>query len=173
MKRLLFNLKHIKAYLTGAPVFESDYYRQSELTRLVNLFACVDLDQWKGLKVLEVGAGFGHIGAIFSQLGFDVTSTDGRPEHVAHMQKQGRKAFVLDLDTSGVDEAGAFDLILALCRTVGFRTVRHISHAVGNWELGRFDWKLRGTNGWKREGVNLRKMWICGKDSPSPSKIGS
>lgn len=234
MKRLLFNLKHVKDYLTGAPIFESDYYRESELARLVNLFACVDLDQWKGLKILEVGAGFGHIGGIFSQLGFDVTSTDGRPEHVAHMQKRGRKAFVLDLDTTGVDEAGAFDLILAFgvlyhlaeperflhscgkkakilvletcvsdscepiikpipekaqgwrgqdqalsavgcrpspswiettCRAAGFSTIRDISSAVGNWQLGCFDWEPRGTNEWRREGVNLRKMWICEKDS--------
>jgi SAM-dependent methyltransferase len=234
MKRLLFNLTHVKDYLTGTPVFELDYYRESVLARLMNLFAYVDLDKWKDMQVLEVGAGFGHIGGIFTQLGFDVTSTDGRPEHVAHMQKRGRKAFVLDLDATGVDEAGEFDLILAFgvlyhlaeperflhscgkkakilvletsvsdsfesiikpipekaqgwrgqdqalsslgcrpspawiettCRAAGFSKIRDVSSAIGNWELGRFDWERRGTNESRRDGVNLRKMWVCEKDS--------
>ncbi len=65
------------------------------------------------MKVLEVGAGIGHIGAAFAQLGFDVTSTDGRPEYVERMKLEGWKAFVLDLDKTGVDQVGDFDLILA------------------------------------------------------------
>jgi SAM-dependent methyltransferase len=111
--RFLLNLRALAGYLTGKSIFELGYYRESELTRLMNLFAHVDLERWRGMRVLEVGAGIGHIGAIFAQLGFDVTSTDGRPEYVEKMRAQGRKAFVLDLDKTDVDKAGDFDLILA------------------------------------------------------------
>jgi hypothetical protein len=65
------------------------------------------------MRMLEVGAGLGHLGDAFAQLGFDVTSTDGRQEHVDEMKARGRKAFVLDLDSTGVDEAGDFEIILA------------------------------------------------------------
>jgi SAM-dependent methyltransferase len=99
--------------LTGTSVFETGYYRESQLTRLLNLFAHVDLDRWRDMRILEVGAGLGHLGDAFAQLGFDVTSTDGRAEHVAGMKARGRQAFVLDLDRTGVDEVGDFDLILA------------------------------------------------------------
>jgi SAM-dependent methyltransferase len=99
--------------LTGKSVFETGYYRESQLTRLLNLFAHVDLDRWRGMRILEVGAGLGHLGDAFAKLGFDVTSTDGRAEHVAAMKARGRQAFVLDLDSTGVDEVGDFDLILA------------------------------------------------------------
>jgi len=138
---------------------------------------------------------------------------------------------VIDLDTTGVDEVGDFDLVLAFgvlyhlaepehflsscrktvqvlllescvcdaaepvikqiteatgwrgqdqalnrvgcrpspswveekCRAAGFSEVRDISNAIGNWEIGRFDWDLRGTGVWQRNGVNLRKLWVCQK----------
>lgn len=113
MARGRLYLRRLADRLAGVPVFRSGYYRESELARLANLFAHVDLDRWRGMRVLEVGAGLGHLGDAFEHLGFDVTSTDGRPEYVAQMRARGRTAFVLDLDRTGVDEVGAFDLILA------------------------------------------------------------
>jgi hypothetical protein len=110
--RVPFNVRVLAERLSGKSVFETSYYRESQLTRLVNLFAHVDLDRWRGMNVLEVGAGQGHLGDVFVKLGFDVTSTDGRPEHVASMQKRGRKAFILDLDTTRVDDVGDFGIIL-------------------------------------------------------------
>lgn len=90
-----------------------DRYRESELTRLANLFAHVDLARYKGMKVLEVGAGLGRLGEAFALLGFDVTSSDGRPEHVEQMRRVGRKAVVLDLDRQVLRDAGRFDIVLA------------------------------------------------------------
>ncbi len=29
--------------------------------------------------------------------------------------------------------------------------------------IGRFDWDPKGTGEWKRDGVNLRKMWVAEK----------
>lgn len=113
MNRLLLALRVLAGHLVGRPVFESRHYRESELARLANLFAHADLERWKGLRVLEVGAGLGRFGDAFEQLGFDVTSTDGRREYVERMRARGRKAFVLDLDAASLDELDDFDLILA------------------------------------------------------------
>ncbi|HEV8529692.1 MAG TPA: methyltransferase domain-containing protein [Actinomycetes bacterium] len=111
--RFPFKVRVLAERLAGKSIFETGYYRESELTRLLNLFAHVDVERWRGLRVLEVGAGLGHLGDAFVQLGFDVTSTDGRSEHVEEMKRRGRQAFVLDLESTGVDEVGEFDLILA------------------------------------------------------------
>lgn len=113
MRRFSFNMKHLLAFLARRPVFELPYYRESELSRLMNLFAHVDLDAWRGMKVLEVGAGLGHIGDVFAELGFEVTSTDGRPEHVERMKARGRDAFVLDLDAAGIGGARGYDIVVA------------------------------------------------------------
>jgi SAM-dependent methyltransferase len=219
--------------LSGKSIFAAGYYRESQLTRLVSLFAQVDLERWKGLKILEVGSGLGDLGDAFTQIGFDVTSTDGRAEHVEAIRGRGRKAFVLDLDSTGVDEVGDFGLILAfgvlyhlarpeefirscgkhakvllletavcdrkepaiqwvdepggwrgkdqalggrgcrpspswvegVCREAGFTSVRDISSPLGNWRIGSFDWTPEDTGEWRRNGVNLRKMWVCERDT--------
>lgn len=111
--RVPFKIRVLAERLSGKSIFEAGYYRESQQTRLLNLFAHVDLERWRGMRVLEVGAGLGHLGDVFSQLGFDVTSSDGRPEHVEAMRARGRQAIVLDLDNSSVEEVGDFDLILA------------------------------------------------------------
>ena len=228
VNRTLLRLKLLGSFLTGGKIFDTAYYRESELTRLMNLFAQVDLDRWRGMRVLEVGAGPGRLGDAFVKLGFPVTSSDGRPEHVDALRSRGRDAFVLDLDRTPVDDTGEFDLILAFgvlyhlaqpafflrgcrkakvllletavcdslapvletvregggwrsqdqavsrvgtrpspswveeqCRGAGFDSVRDISNSLGNWSIGRFDWEARGTGEWRREGTNLRKMWVC------------
>lgn len=231
MQRVPFTAQVLLERLSGKAIFEASYYRESQLTRLMNLFAHVDLERWKGMRVLEVGAGLGALGDVLRQLGFDVTHSDGRPEHVEGMKKRGRKAFVLDLDSTGVDTAGDFDLILSfgvlyhlaepenfllscgkkakvllletsvcdrnepviqwidepggwrgtdqalrtracrpspswvenVCRQAGFTSIRDVSSSVGNWRIGCFDWEPRNTGEDRREGVNLRKMWVCEK----------
>ena len=231
MNRMLLSMKMLATRLAGKTVFESGHYRESELTRLLNLFTQVDVERWRGMTVLEVGAGLGHLGDVFVQLGFDVTSIDGREEYVERMKARGRKAFVVDLDRTGVDEVGDFDLVLAFgvlyhlgecerfirscgrrasvllletvvndspepviqrieeaggwrgrdqavnrygcrpspswieetCRSAGFDVVRDISSPIANWESAIFDWEPRGNGEWRRDGVNLRKMWVFEK----------
>lgn len=228
MRRALLTLSRVVDRLAGRSIFESASYREAELARLLNLFAFIDLDDWRGHRLLEVGAGLGHMGGAFADLGFDVTFSDGRPEHVERMRRDGRKALILDLDTADLGEAGEWDVVLAFgvlyhleeperflrsaaraarilvlescvadlleaellrvperrgpwgadqalggtgcrpspawvertCREAGFDSVRDISSPVGNWSIGRFDWQPRGTGEWRREGVNLRKMWL-------------
>jgi SAM-dependent methyltransferase len=111
--RVPFKARVLVERLLGRSVFEASYYRESQYTRLMNLFAHVDLDRWKGMRVLEVGAGLGHLGEAFQQLGFDVKSTDGRPEHVKAMNARGLDASILDLNAASVDDFRGFDIVLA------------------------------------------------------------
>lgn len=105
--------KELLHQLAGRHVFDLDRYRESELTRLMNLFAHADIEQWREKKILEVGAGLGRIGDVFADLGFEIVSTDNRVEYVEEIRRRGRNAFVLDLDTTSVEDAGDFDVILA------------------------------------------------------------
>ncbi|MBZ0110913.1 MAG: class I SAM-dependent methyltransferase [Thermoanaerobaculia bacterium] len=214
--------------LRGKSVFDSAFYRESEVTRLNNLFAHVDLEQWRDARLLEVGAGFGRLGDAFVQLGFDVTATDGRPEYVQRMISRGRQAHVLDLDQSTPEAFEGYDVVLAFgvlyhlsqprkflescgptvkavwlesvvsdslepivsdqreamgwrgkdqalagrgCRPspswvestskdVGFDSVRDISSPLANWSTASYDWKACNDGSWRRQGKNLRKMWI-------------
>lgn len=68
-----------------------------------------------GKKVLELGAGFGDIGAAFAALGADLTYTEGRHEHVEEIWRRhpGAKATALDAEL-GIPLKGPFDLILHL-----------------------------------------------------------
>jgi SAM-dependent methyltransferase len=233
LQRIPLASRTVLERLSGRSIFEARYYRESELSRLANLFAHVDVERWRGLNVLEVGAGLGHLGDAFAHLGFDVTSTDGRAEHVEAMQARGRPSFVLDLDQQNVDQAGDFGLILAFgvlyhlarpeeflrscavksrvllldtvvcderepvikwvresggwlgkdqatggrgcrpspswveqtCADAGFANVRDISSPLANWAIGKFDWEPHFTGEWSRNGVNLRKMWVCERGS--------
>ncbi len=229
LRRVPFSARILAERLSGKSIFEASHYRESNLTRLVNLFAHADVERWRGMRVLEVGAGLGHLGDAFADLGFDVTSTDGRQEHVEAMRARGRESSVLDLDLTGVNEAGDFELILAFgvlyhlahpeeflhscgktakvllletavcdhrepvvdwitesggwrgkdqavsgrgcrpspswvegtCREAGFDVVRDVSSPLGDWSSGTFSWEPRDSGEWRRNGVNLRKMWVC------------
>lgn len=233
LRRAPFSARILMERLSGKPIFAAGHYREANLSRLANLFAHVDVESWRGMKVLEVGAGLGYLGDAFAALGFDVTSTDGRPEHVAAMKTRGRESFLLDLDHTGVDQVGEFELVLAFgvlyhlarpeeflrscgktarvllletavsdrrepvidwvseasgwrgqdqavsgrgcrpspawveatCHDAGFGIVRDISSPVGNWRSGTFGWEPRDTGEWRRDGVNLRKMWVCERSS--------
>ncbi len=113
IRHFLRRLRHLPLFVSGRPVFEGPLYREAELARLANLFGHVDLEQWKGLRILEVGAGLGHLGDAFRQLGFDVTSSDGRAEHVERMRAAGKNALVLDLDSVDPNIIADFDIVLA------------------------------------------------------------
>ncbi len=233
--RLPFRARVLAERLSGRSIFEAGYYRESQLTRLMNLFAHVDVESLRGKRILEVGSGLGHLGDAFTQLGFDVTSTDGRREHVQSMRERGRQSFMLDLDKTkdldllAGDDKGPFDIVLSFgvlyhlahpaeflsacaektkilfletavsdhvepvvdwvnepggwrgqdqamaglacrpspawvertSREAGFDKVRDISTPLGNWTVGSFDWESRNDGTWRRDGMNLRKMWVC------------
>jgi SAM-dependent methyltransferase len=107
------NIVPLVRYLFGESIFTVGYYREPELSRMLNLFAHVNIQTWKGLKILETGAGHGAMGKLLLDLGYDVTSTDGRVEFVEIMKNTKRKAAVLDVNKQEVSEVGDFDVILS------------------------------------------------------------
>jgi SAM-dependent methyltransferase len=229
--RVILTARILADRLRGKAIFESPHYREAELSRLANLFAHVDLERWRGMKVLEVGAGFGRFGDAFQQLGFDVTSSDGRAEYVQRMAARGRRSFQLDLEQVTPQNLAGYDLVVAFgvlyhlkdparllkacgksvavllletsvsdrldpvlnplpertgwfgpdqalsgtgcrpspswveatLRDSGFTRIRDISTSIANWVVGSFDWEPRNSGESRRDGVNLRKMWICEK----------
>lgn len=69
-------------------------------------------DEWfRGKTVLDVGCGHGNNGKRLWELGAKVTFTDGRPEYVTRLQREGFTAFVMDNDKEWTVE-GPFDLIV-------------------------------------------------------------
>jgi SAM-dependent methyltransferase len=68
-----------------------------------------------GKRVLELGAGYGDIGAWFTQYGAEVTCVEGRPENVAVIQRRHPKVRALGADLDGLWPIdGEYDLILHL-----------------------------------------------------------
>ena len=95
MRHFLRRLGQLPYLLGGRTAFETPAYREAGLARLANLFAHADVERWAGYRVLEVGAGLGQLGDGFRHLGFQVTSSDGRAEHVEKMRAMGKEALVL------------------------------------------------------------------------------
>ena len=57
LRRVPFSARILMERLSGKSIFEASHYRESNLTRLVNLFAHVDVERWRRMRCLEVGAG--------------------------------------------------------------------------------------------------------------------
>lgn len=84
---------------------------------LVRYVAEAEVD-FAGMNVLEIGAGLGAPGLVAAARGANVTSTDGRTEALALIQKNadrnGLSIEVGQLDWSAPpDDLGTFDLVLA------------------------------------------------------------
>jgi SAM-dependent methyltransferase len=59
------------------------------------------VDWFRGKKLLEVGCGYGDIGASFATLGAEVTCSDGRAEHLAVVRQRYPKVRALLADIDG------------------------------------------------------------------------
>lgn len=88
-------------------------------------------DQWRELRVaairayygdgffrhktlLELGCGYGDIGARFARLGATVTCADGRPEHLAVLRERWPDLTAVQADLDREWPFGAYDVILHL-----------------------------------------------------------
>ena len=89
-------------------------YNVSRPKRIREITERWGVDSFRGKTLLEVGAGYGHIGAEFaSTYGADVLCTDARPEYVEMIKKLHPqvKAAVQDLEKPWPQEE-TFDLLL-------------------------------------------------------------
>jgi SAM-dependent methyltransferase len=62
--------------------FDNDFYSNWRTTRIQAIVDHYGPEWFQGKKILEVGCGYGHIGAFFAKLGADVTCSDARVENV-------------------------------------------------------------------------------------------
>ena len=106
--------------------FDKSYYelRMKRITKILEIFGT---DYFKGKKLLEVGGGFGDIGAFFACLGASVVSAEYRTTNrnmasVMHRNISGFKSVFCDVENdftyfrkyAGSSVNSKFDLILCL-----------------------------------------------------------
>ena len=67
----------------------------------------------EGRKVLDVGAGVGHLAQYFVKHGCDVTCTDGRRSNIDRLRElyPGLKSSVCDVQTEALSTLGMFDVV--------------------------------------------------------------
>jgi SAM-dependent methyltransferase len=96
--------------------FTGDYeiWRVKRIAKVLELLG-PDWD-WKGKRVLELGSGFGDIGAFFADAGADVVCVEGRVENLSVAKLRHRKLtnikFVHRNIETGFSDLGRFDVII-------------------------------------------------------------
>lgn len=86
-------------------------YANWTLVRTKKLISILGKNWFPGKSILDVGCGHGNNGKRLAALGARVTFTDGRPQYVLDIQREGFPAFVMDNDKEWT-VAGPFDLII-------------------------------------------------------------
>lgn len=111
--------------------FTGDYelWRVNRIRKVVELMG-VDWD-WQGKSVLELGAGYGEMGAFFADAGADVTLVDGRVENLCiaklrYQRKLPDMKFVHRDVEADISDLGRFDVI------IHFGLLYHISDVEKN-----------------------------------------
>ncbi len=89
-----------------------NYWRDKRVTAIISHFSPL---WFKGKKILELGCGFGDIGAVFAALGAEVTCSEARQEHVDELKKRysHMKAIKANMENEWPFEE-QYDLILHL-----------------------------------------------------------
>lgn len=92
-----------------------DLWRVKRLSKMLELLG---LEWFPGKRVLELGAGHGDMGAVFADLGAQVTCVEGRDENLVFGRLKHRGVTGLDFVKMDLDQdfrsLGDFDLILHL-----------------------------------------------------------
>jgi len=83
-----------------------DHYPQWRAKRVAAIRDHFGADFFSGKMLLEVGCGFGAIGAEFAALGACVTCSDGRPGHIAEVRQ--RRPEVAETVVADLDKPWAF-----------------------------------------------------------------
>lgn len=105
-----------KSYATrtdGLFHYTYDLWRVMRMSKVLELYG---LDQIPGMRIVELGAGHGDMGALLASLGASVTCVDGRADNLnfaklKHRDVEGMTFVLADLDED-FTSLGRFDLVL-------------------------------------------------------------
>ena len=106
-----------------------------QFVRIRQILKVIDVNDLKKMRILDVGGGFGHIGAFFAQLGAEVISIEGRRincnmANIIHKDQDNFSSICLNVhqDESEIIKLGNFDFIICF----GFFEVLHtIENLIG------------------------------------------
>jgi SAM-dependent methyltransferase len=91
-------------------------YPQWRTRRIAKLLDVYGIDELKGRRILELGAGLCEIGAFLAEIGAEVTCLEGRREQVDFARLKHRRVTGLRIEQCDVEgdfsRCGRFDLIL-------------------------------------------------------------
>jgi SAM-dependent methyltransferase len=110
--RLRYAVRHLRRRLRTDHRFRGHYdlWRERRVTAIVDHYGA---EWFEGKTVLEVGCGYGDLGAHFLALGADVTFSDAREEHLREARRRhGGPTVCADLDRPWTFQP--FDLVLHL-----------------------------------------------------------
>ena len=97
--------------------------------RIHKILECFGFD-WRGKRIVELGCGYGEIGAFFAALGADVTCIDGRARNLVVAKVRYRDLKNITFLHKNLDEdfsdLGRFDLV------IHFGLLYHIKHIERN-----------------------------------------
>jgi 2-polyprenyl-3-methyl-5-hydroxy-6-metoxy-1,4-benzoquinol methylase len=114
--------------LATSQQFTGDYeiWRTKRIHKILECFGL----NWRGKRVIELGCGYGEIGAFFAALGAEVTCVDGRARHLVVAQTRYRDRKNIKFVQRNLDEdfsdLGRFDLV------IHFGLLYHIKHTERN-----------------------------------------
>ena len=93
-----------------------DSYDEWRARRISKILGIYGIEHFDGLRILEVGAGHGDIGAFFASLGAEVVCAEGRLENMTYGQLKHRAVAGLRFEHVDLDGdfrwLGEFDLLL-------------------------------------------------------------
>jgi len=114
------SLSSIESYINSSYVFNIEghyhlHYREWRTIRIKKILNIFGID-WKGKRVLELGGGFGDIGALLAELGAEVINLEARKDNVIfsnlkYHNLKNFKSIQFDL-RNDFTKFGKFDLII-------------------------------------------------------------
>lgn len=118
----------LREYIEGH--FFRGHYYQWRIQRLKKIFSIIKPDWFEGKKILELGCGYGDIGAQLVSLGSKVTFSDARKEYMNEITHRYPNCPSTDIVTADTNSEWPFEDNFDLCLHMG------LLYHLEDWEYG-------------------------------------